>query len=747
MMMGILVVAPFGANGATAPPASTSSAFDTLTGESTSNDLPEESTGSSTSVTRTLRPTLGYPTLRLDNSSPRPAPRTDALPPPAAPSAQSMSDFGHMVQQTLGVPLPIFAVNLFQQSPENFSAIDQVNVPPDFVLGPGDDIVIRAWGSVDIDYRTTIDRSGSITIPKIGEVALAGVRYADLRAHLLGALHRSFHGFDLSVSLGQLHSIRIYVTGFARAPGTYTVNSLSTLINAVFTAGGPGPVGDLRRVELRRADKVIATIDLYSFLIDGSRVGDQRLLPEDVIYIPPVAALAAIAGSINSAAIFQLTDSDKLRDLIRYAGGLSTTASAQKVMMERVDAGNSRTVEEFPLDDAALDLSLRAGDLVVIEPISPRFDNSVTLRGHVAQAIRHSWKPGMRVSDLIPSTAALVEPGYWISHNAQTQAVDLLASPPKLSFRPDFPNINWEYAMIERIQPLSVSVDLIPIQLGKAVRDRDPQFDLELQPGDTLTIYSNADFRTPLAQNNRFVRVEGEVLRAGIYSMGPDESLSDLIAKAGGLTSNAYLFGAELTRLSVRAAQNTRLAAAIDRLEQDYDRHLIERSRNVLSGDLSTPIPTEGDAIHGLLAKLRELKPTGRIVMGLDPRLVTVSTLPLLAVEDGDSLYIPPNPHTVEVVGAVYQEGSSLYRKGLTMRDYIRSAALIQTADPKASYVVRPDGSVSTHRDDLELVPGDAIVVPERIDRESTVRALKDWTQILYQFGLGAAGLRILSGL
>ncbi len=736
-----------GAVHATAP-ASTVGAFDTLAGTKTDTELPSESAGESGSVTRTLRPTLGYPTLRLDNTSVHPAPAPAPAPAPPGPVAEAaLTEFEHMVEQTLGTRLPVFANGFFQASPQNFSAVDQVNVPADFVLGPGDEVSIRAWGSVDIDFRTTIDRSGTITIPKVGEVSLAGVRYGDLRNQIMGALHRSFHGFDLSVSLGQLHSIRIYVTGFARAPGTYTVSSLSTLINALFTAGGPGQVGDLRRIELRRGDRTVTTLDLYAFLVSGSRAGDMRLLPEDVIYIPPVVAQAAIAGSVNGAAIFQVRDNDTLRDLVRYAGGLTAAASSHKVVVERVDRGNARSVEEFPLDEAALDRSIRAGDLVLIAPISPRFSNSVTLRGHVAQAIRHEWHSGMRVSDLIPGVDALVEPGYWISRNAQTQIVDLLSTNPKLSFRPDFPNINWEYAVIERIHPQSLSVDMIPVRLGKAVRERDPQFDLVLEPGDTLTVYSGTDFRVPLDQSNRFVRIEGEVQRAGVYPMGPAESLADLIRKAGGLTPNAYLYGAELTRESVRNAQQTRLSAAIDRLEQDYDRHLIERSRNVLSGDLSTPIPSEADAIHGLVSKLRALKPAGRVILGLDPRNVTVENLPLLAVEDRDSFYIPPLPHTVEVVGAVYQEGSSLYRRDRSVRDYIRGAALIRTADPSASYVLRPDGSVATSTSGLQLMPGDAIVVPEKIDRETTVRALKDWTQVLYQFGLGAAGLKILGAL
>jgi len=310
-------------------------------------------------------------------------------------------------------------------------------------------------------------------------------------------------------------------------------------------------------------------------------------------------------------------------------------------------------------------------------------------------------------------------------------------------FDPDFPDINWEYAAIERVDPSSLRTELITFHLGKAVLDRDPQHDLELQPGDQLTVFSLNDFRTRTAQKPRFVRIEGEVSRAGVYPVGTDVTIDKLISLAGGLTNDAYLFGLELTRAKVREQQSRRINESIDQLEQDYQRHLIDRSRNVLSGDMSLAISPEAAAIQGLIGKLRQAEPTGRIVLELHGDIESAAELPSLTLDDGDTIYIPPTPATIEIVGAVFRQGSFLYASG-TARSYVEKAGPLPTADQRSTYVVRPDGSFARLTRRFELQPGDTIIVPEKVDRQSTIRRLKDWTQVLYQFGLGAAGLHLL---
>ncbi|MEM7081902.1 MAG: SLBB domain-containing protein [Pseudomonadota bacterium] len=733
--------------------------FSTLRSAPTHTDLPigQETNTLSMGSNRSF-PT--YPQLRLDKRdirTPQATPPKPAAPPSFVLQAQPapkpapkpvdsdamLSNFQIMARQTIGTVLPIYGRDLFSKNKREFDPIDQVNVPADYVLGPGDELYLRAWGSVDIDYHAIIDRAGTISIPKVGEIPLSGVRFGDVRQHIRGVISRSFHGFELSVSMGQLRSIRVYVTGFAAAPGTYTLNALSTPVNALFYAGGPAIAGDLRHIEIQRAGQRVAKVDLYAFLQRGVHDSSFRLMPEDVIHVPSVHAEAAIAGAVHRPGIYRMRRSETLKDLIDFAGGLGTAAATHRVVIERIGVNRERLVEEFTLDQLGKNVDIRNGDIVLIQPISPQFENAITLRGHVAQPLRHKWKSGLRIADLLPTTEALVSPSYWITKYSNNTVVRLLKNGPKVKIDKDFPDINWEYAVIERIDPDSLSTQLVPFHLHKAINMRDPEHNLELQPGDQITVFALRDFRTRKAQRAHFVKVEGEVERAGFYEVSPDETLEDVVARAGGLTRHAYLFGIELKRESVRRQQKLRIGESIDQLEQEYQRHLIDRSRNVLTGDMTLAINPEAHAIDRLISRLREAEPSGRIVMELSADIRTTHQLPTLKLNDGDQIFVPPIPATIEVVGAVYRQGSFIYNH-TAPRDYIANAGLLPTADKRRIYVVRPDGSFSLADRRFRIKPGDTIIVPEKVDRQRMVRRVKDWTQVLYQFGLGAAGLNLL---
>ena len=717
------------------------SSFTSLTSLKTDVDLPTESAGAAASVHRDLRPALGYPTLHLKdnagNGADTPTP-TSAM--PVAPTRVS-SAFAEAVAQTLGSPLPEFAAEYFDGGVAAYQPVNQINVPADFVLGPGDELHIQAWGSIEIDARFTIDRRGVITLPKVGEIAVTGIRFGDLEELLRQSLNRAYHGFELSVTVGRLKSIQIYVAGYARQPGSHTVSSLATLINAVFLTGGPTSAGDLRRLQLLRAGNLVAELDLYEFLLNGHGNQDLRLQPADLLYVPATAGQTAIAGTVNQPGIFQYRDGDTVADLIDFAGGLAAS-HGNRVLLERYSDQGSRIVQQLPLDAQQLKEPLRDGDLLIVQPASPEFENAVTLRGHVAQPLRHPWAPGMTVTDLLPGPEALISPIYWQQRNASEPLAELMAPGRRVDLATDFPDINWDYAAIERIDRNTASSVLLPFHLGKALLERDPAHDLALQPGDVITVFALGDFKTPINRTRRLVRIEGEVGRAGVYPVTPEQTLHDLLEMAGGMTTNAYLTGLELSRASVREQQKRRMHEAIDRLDEDYQRHLIDRSRNVLSGDLSLAIRPEADAIFGLMSRLRAAEPTGRIVIELE-RLST-DNLPALALHNEDRIYIPPLPETVEVVGAVLQIGSTLHDPDRTLQDYLANAGLLPTADKNEIYLVRPNGAFHKAERTQRLLPGDTIVVPEKVDRQAAVRRLKDWTQVLYQFGLGAAGLAIL---
>jgi len=263
-------------------------------------------------------------------------------------------EFQEFVTNSLGYRLRIFGRNLFQEAPSTFAPLDRVPVTPEYLIGPGDELIVRAWGQIEIsNYHAVVDRNGSIYLPKVGAVSVAGLRFDQLHEALRSAIGRVFRNFELSVTMGQLRSIQVLVVGQARRPGTYTVSSLSTLVNALFASGGPSNRGSMRHIELKRQGKTIADFDLYDLILRGDKSHDPQLLPGDVIYVAPVGPLVAMAGSVNIPAIFETKPQDTLGDLMAYAGGLTSTAAGQHALVERIDARQLRRTLEVPLTSSA----------------------------------------------------------------------------------------------------------------------------------------------------------------------------------------------------------------------------------------------------------------------------------------------------------------------------------------------------------------------------------------------------------
>ncbi len=313
-----------------------------------------------------------------------------------------------MVADSLGRPLPLFGQSLFVQAPSTFAPVDWMQVPSDYIIGPGDELQIKIWGQVEASLRVMVDRSGQIYIPQVGEVTVAGVHYGDLEQHLKTEISKIFKNFTVTASIGRLRSIQVIVVGNARYPGTYTISSLSTLVNAVFASGGPSPQGSLRDIQVRRDGKTITHFDFYDLLVKGDKSKDVRLLPGDVLYIPHVGPLVAISGSVNSPAIYEIKDNSTLNDLIEIAGDLSTIRDTRKITIDRFVDHQARQNPRLSYDDQSRASPLKDGDIVHVFSIVPRFENTVTLRGNVANPGRYPWKPGMRIRDLIPDAQVLL---------------------------------------------------------------------------------------------------------------------------------------------------------------------------------------------------------------------------------------------------------------------------------------------------------------------------------------------------
>lgn len=678
------------------------------------------------------------------------------------------NEFQRFVKDSTGTTLPIFGLEFFGNAPSTFAPIQNTPVPSEYVLGPGDEVLIRGWGVVDIDYRAVIDRNGLVNIPTMGSVVLGGVKASDAEKVVHGVVGRFYKDMTLSVTFGQLRAITVYVVGNASRPGTYTVSSLSTLVTALFSSGGPDANGSLRRVQLMRGGKQVAELDLYAFIGKGDKSGDVKLQDGDTIFIPPAAGYVAVTGAVNSPAIYELqSTTDTVAAVLALAGGMPVMADPRRAYLERIEPGQQqpRRIEQFALDVAGLSKPVKNGDLLTVVSITPDFSNAVTLRGNVDQALRAPYKQDMRVSDLIPSRDYLITRA---SVKRKNDAVlDAEAGSASLAARIGslVDAINWNYAVVERINRTDLSVEILPFNLANALAQRGSADDVVLLPGDVVTVFSQEDVRVPQARRRVFVRVEGEVNVPGVYQMTAGETLQDLVQRAGGPTEHAYLFGVEFYRQQVRKEQKVNMERALRRMESQIQGMQAKTAARASSGTVD---PAQAEArrqaemqlANEALARLRALEPTGRVTFGFAPGEQAFSQLPSLKMQDGDQLVVPSMPDFVHIYGAVNQEASTLWQPNRSVSDYLKTAGLTTEADDRNVFVLRADGSVLASPSgswfrgglgDAIVMPGDSIVVPEKLDRETGwmrfTAATKDWAQIFSGFGLGAAAIQAMRGL
>ena len=716
------------------------------------------------------------------------------------------SDFERYAEEAAGHPLAVFGRQLFDAVPTTFAPVENVPVPADYVLGPGDELIIRAWGKITLDSRETVDRNGQINLPRVGTMTVAGLRYSQLEGYLHLTIGALFKDFELNVALGQLRSIQIYVLGDARRPGAYTVSSLSTLVDALFTSGGPSATGTMRRIELRRTGQASTKFDIYDLIEKGDKSHDIRLLPGDVIFIPSIGAQIAIDGDVNRPGIYELKEETTVGAALMTAGQITSVADTERAVLERIKSHSGREVDEFSLDAAGQSRLVKDGDLLRVFPLSPKFSNAVTLRGSVAQPGLYSWKEGMRISELIPSRAFLITRGYWNRQNHlirpepdspfANQLMDADGAPridpvgnpktdgygtqgtntlggtnPDASKNPradrardvdsgtvasigrNSAEINWEYALIERLDEHDLSTRLIPFNLGTAIGNPTAIDNQQLKPGDVVTIFSSADLELPMEKHASFVQVGGEVQAPGVYRVNPGDTLRDLVEMAGGLTGHSYLYASIFSRVSTRIAQEAQLRESAEEMQKE----LVTKYAN------ATPQAGQNTADQQALLALQQeslirftsIRPTGRVILNIKPESSRAADIPDFQLEDGDSFYIPPRLGTVQVTGAVYNANAFRYVSGERLINYLTDAGgATRQADQKRIFLIRADGTVVSRQsrtihshgrfENLKLLPGDAIVVPVRLRTSSPLNAFQGASQLASQAALTAAALSII---
>ena len=673
------------------------------------------------------------------------------------------NQFRSFVQETTGQTLPLYGYNLFGNN--SFPAVSDVPVPANYMIGPGDEINLRIWGTIDLALNLAVDRHGQITVPRAGPLTVAGIRSDQLEARLKNHIARVFKNFELNATLGRLRSIQVFVVGQARKPGVFTVSSMSTLISALFESGGPAATGSMRQIRLVRGGKTESTLDLYKFIHSGDTSADVRLLPGDVIVIPPAGPRVALLGALDNPAIYELTQKEEpLSAVLVFSGGLQVLTTPNKALIERINlvpGQASRFVEDRALNAVGLASAVRDGDVITLFKISPEFGNAVTLRGNVAAPLRYTHRPGMRISDLIPDASALIQADYYSRKNilVQYESGKKVAGDKAIDdARNMLDQINWDYASIERLNAKEVSTILIPFNLAKAVKNKDPMHDLLLQSGDVVTVFSIKELPVPLEKRTQFVRLSGEFMVPGQYQIEPNDTLPSLIARAGGLSKNAFLYGTVFIRESTRLQQQENLDKSIRRLETEVNAQMASNLQNVTDSEKGAAVQAQIAGQKILLDRLRSLKASGRISLELDP---TSTALPTLSLEDGDQILVPIRPSFVGVFGEVMAEASFIHNPSATVSDYLDKAGLTRDADTSNIMLVRADGSVQSSSNrggwfglgsatiaSKKPNPGDTIFVPGVVDRRSAytqfIQGAKDWTTLLYQFGLGAAAYKTL---
>ncbi len=676
------------------------------------------------------------------------------------PQLEELSDFerfiiGRFPREISFSGIRQFGYDLFVKPPSTFAPSEMIPVSPDYVIGPGDEIRISIWGKIDGQWSVVVDREGNINLPKIGVLGVAGLTFRDLKELLYKEFSKYYIGFEMNVSMGRLRTITVYVVGNVKNPGAYTVSSLATLVNALFAAGGPNKVGTMRDIQVKRNGQTIVHFDLYDFLLKGDKTRDIRLMPEDVIFIPPIGPRVAIAGNVKRPAIYELKGPTTIRELIEMAGGLTASAYIHRIQVERIFQSEVKIILDVDFKELKeKDIYLQDGDIVKIFPITNIVINAVTLQGHVTKPGQYQWFEGMRISDLIKNPVK-----------------DLL------------PETYFEHALIERYVEPDYHLEIISFNLGKALFEKDPNENKLLKPYDKITIYSVWDFKdrpvvrisgavhkpgtyelrknmkvsdlvklaggpkyfaylkeaeltrvtpTPsgpitekiiinlekvlsgdqkadiyLQQDDYlFVRtvpewdlyqtvtITGEVRFPGTYTIKKGETLSTLLERAGGFTDKAYPRGAVFIRQSVRELQQKQIDEMVDRLERELLSQTGGAIATASSAEEAQIYQREAEQKRLFIQRLRQIKALGRIVVHIDSPEKIKGTPWDIILEDGDSIHIPSLPSAVQVIGSVYNQNAFLFDPKKGVYDYIELAGgFTEGADKSNIFILKVDGS------------------------------------------------------
>ena len=649
-----------------------------------------------------------------------------------------------------------FGYDLFSDHMPTSQTFDNVPVSGDYIIGPGDELNVVLWGRINRTLKMSVQRDGTVLVPQVGPLPVAGLSFSQTQKLIEGQIDQ-IEGVQSDVTMGRLKIIQVFVIGQVATPGLQTVSALAHVSDALVAAGGVLKTGSLRRVELRRDDRLIRVVDLYSLLLHGDTSADERLQSRDVVFVPVVGPVVAIAGDVKNPAIYELRGNESLENAVRMAGGVSAFGYAQRIQVERVQNHQQRIALDIPLDNPqARQFVAVDGDLIKVFTVLPEQKNVVRLQGNVNRPGSYQWKVGMRVLDLIRSGQGVRDRTF------------------------------FDYALLKRRQGAARATHFLPVDLGEAISDESSSADLSLEPEDTLTVYSEGEINEIPT-----VTVKGEVRRPGTYPLTDGMKVSDLVYEAGGTKADAYLAKAQLalTRVSDGSAtqhvyedidlnmalegstadnltlhggeelfvtqasnwhrpwavqvrgeamrpgpyviyEGRRLSSVLQEcggvrpdgylrglillrrsLKEVQDRD-IELARTRLQGEITrvalTPSSNRQQAEPSIAEKAQALRmlenmmtqaasqqAVGRIVLNINSMESLSGSASDVRLEDGDEIIIPKQPSWVNVMGEVYGPAGVAYDPAITVGEYIdRAGGFTQEADRDQVFVVKVNGEI-----------------------------------------------------
>ena len=656
----------------------------------------------------------------------------------------------------------VFGFDFFQNPKISFAPNVNMPTPENYIVGTGDELIIDVWGAAENSFSQKIDNQGNINLNMIGKIRVGGLNFNEVKTKINSALRQIYSGISASegsynkvytsVSIGNVRTVKVNIIGEVQVPGTYSLNALSTLLNALYACGGPTETGSFRDIQLIRNGNKIATFDVYNFLLKGSQEGNLNLNDQDIIIVPPYKNQVEVKGNVKREGFYEIKDNENLATLIDFFGGFKANAYKDNLVIERI-VGAKREVKEVSYSQANTFI-MKSGDKLTVQKLSDIYHNKISIGGAVYQPGNYAYTEGMSALDLINRAAGVLDQAHLergllfrTTNRVDKQTLnfsvkDLLDKKINLPLQANdslfiFSNDNIKNKQFVRIEgavknPRSVpfmeglkaedliimaggfteGADASTIHLSRQVNDENfktisevqhislsPDLKVSsgsvtLQPNDIITVRYQKGYSA-----QQLIKIEGEISFPGHYSiLTKDERISDFIERAGGITPYAYLKGATLIR----------------KMKDLSDKEQIKQLQELNNATNEIKIEKIGNDNEY------------RVGINLEKIMKNKNSYQNLILKNEDILIIPSEKQTVEVKGLVLAPSLVQYEKGKTLKSYVNNAGgFANNARKRAAYVMYANGSVEGTSNFLffksypKIEPGSIIIIPEKPERKS----------------------------